>query len=330
TIGLHGSNLGVDNIAAVAMAHERCNALGLDTISAGATLSWAVECFERGLLTTADTGGIPLLWNDPETYLRLLDLTARREGLGALLAEGSRAAARHIGRDSERYAMQVKGQELANHEPRGKWGVGLGYAVSPTGADHLQAAHDPWFTRPGTYDSDANWVDLEDLSPLGITEPVPAEDLSGAKVRLFVYLQYIWGLHDVLDWCIFTTVPEFRAISLNQLVDAVAAITGWRTSLFELLKAGERGVTLARAFNVKHGLTAADDTLPERFFEPMRGGALKGHAIDRAAFDQALTLYYGMMGWDTAGRPTQAKLEELGVPWAWAAMAEPAPRLQGA
>ena len=322
TIGLHGSNLGVDNIAAVAMANERCNALGLDTISSGATLSWAVECFERGLLTEADTGGIPLRWNDPETYIHLLDLIARREGVGELLAEGSRGAARIVGRGSEQYAMQVKGQELANHEPRGKWGVGLGYAVSPTGADHLQAAHDPWFTRPGTYTTDANWVDLEDLSPLGITEPVPAEDLSGAKVRLFVYLQYIWGLHDVIDWCIFTTVPEFRAISLNQLVESVQAITGWRSSLFELLKAGERGVTMARAFNYLHGFSTADDTLPERFFEPMRGGALQGHSIDRAQFDAALLLYYGIMGWDRDGLPTQAKLEELGVGWVWAELAE--------
>jgi aldehyde:ferredoxin oxidoreductase len=321
TVGLHGSNLGVDNIVAVAMANERCNALGLDTISAGATLSWAVESFERGLLTEADTGGVPFRWNDPETYIHVLDLIARREGVGDLLAEGSARAARTIGRGSEHYAMQVKGQELPNHEPRGKWGVGLGYAVSPTGADHLQAAHDPWFTKPGDYSTETNWVDLEDLSPLGVTEPIPAEDISGAKVRLFVYLQYIWGLHDVLDWCIFTTVPEFRAISLNQMVECVHAITGWRTSLFEMLKAGERGVTMARAFNYRHGLRAADDKLPERFFEPMRGGALKGHAIDKAQFEDALQLYYGMMGWDANGAPTRAKLEELGVGWVWGTVA---------
>ena len=150
TIGLHGSNLGVDNIAAVASANERCNALELDTISAGVTLSWAVECFERGLLTLEDTGGISLTWNDPATYHRLLDMIAAREGFGDVLAEGSRGAARRIGRGTEQYAIQVKGQELANHEPRGKWGVALGYAVSPTGADHLQAAHDPWFDKPGS------------------------------------------------------------------------------------------------------------------------------------------------------------------------------------
>ena len=136
-------------------------------------------------------------------------------------------------------------------------------------------------------------------------------------MRLFTYLQYIWGLHDVLDWCIFTSTPEFRAISLNQLAQIVEAVTGWETSLFELAKVGERGVTMARAFNVRRGFTAEDDTLPDRFFEPMRGGTLEGHAIDRAAFEDALDLYYGMMGWDASGVPTRAKLEELNVGWIW-------------
>jgi aldehyde:ferredoxin oxidoreductase len=317
TIGLHGSNLGVDDIYAVANANERCNALGLDTISTAVSLSWAVESFGRGLLNLEDTGGIELEWNTPDKYLDLIGMIAHRQGFGNLLAEGSRRAAETIGHDSLRYAMQVKGQELPNHEPRGKWGVGLGYAVSPTGADHLQAAHDPWFDKPGDDEREVGWVDPADLAPTGITEPVPAEDIGGAKVRLFVYLQYIWGLHDVLDWCIFTTVPEFRAMSLNQMVEIIHSITGWKTSLFELLKTGERGVTLARAFNYRFGFTDHDDQLPERFFEPLRGGTLKGHAIDRAAFDEALQLYYGMMGWDANGKPSRAKLEELGVGWAW-------------
>jgi len=317
-----GPGLGVDNIAAIAQCNALCNALGLDTISSGVTISWAVECFERGLLTEEDTGGLRLTWNDPATYLKLLDLIAKREGFGKVLAEGSMRAARSIGRGSEKYAMHVKGQELPSHEPRGKWGVALGYAVSPTGADHLQAAHDPWFVKPGDYSTEFNWVDLEDLSPTGLTDPVPAEDLSPQKVRLFVYLQYIWALHDVLDWCIFTSVPEFRAIGLNQLVDVVRSVTGWRTSLFELLKAGERAVTMARAFNYREGLTAADDGIPERFFQPMRAGTLKGHAINRARFNEALGMYYGMMGWAADGTPSRAKLEELGVGWIWNQIAD--------
>ncbi len=317
SIGLLGSNLGVDNVVAVAACNELCNKLGLDTISTGATISWAVECFERGLLTPADTGGIDLTWNDPERNYCLIEMIAGRQGFGNLLADGSRAAARRIGRGTERYAMQVKGQELPNHEPRGKWGVGLGYAVSPTGGDHLQAAHDPWFIKPGKFATEYDWVDLEDLAPVGLFDPVPAEDLSGPKVRLFVYLQYIWALHDVLDWCIFTAVPEFRAFSLNQLTEIVACATGWRTSLFELLKVGERSISMARSFNVMFGLSAADDSLPERFFEPMRDGTLKGHAIAKDDFKRALALYYGMLGWDEQGRPTEACLEELGVGWIW-------------
>lgn len=315
SIGLLGSNLGVGDITAVAFCNQLCNALGLDTISTGATLSWAIECYERGLLTREDTGNIELHWNDAVNNVKLIQMIANREGFGNLLAEGSRGAARKIGRDTERYAIQVKGQEFANHEPRGKWGVALGYAVSPTGADHLQAAHDPWFNNPGDPTLEHNWVDLTDLSYTGFLDPVPTEDLGGQKVRLFTYLQYIWGVHDVLDWCIFTAVPEFRALSLNQLTSVVASVTGWKTSLFEVLKAGERGVTMARAFNMLRGFTAADDSLPERMFEPMRGGTLKGHKIDREAFEKGKQLYYGMMGWDRDGIPTEAKLEELGVGW---------------
>lgn len=217
SIGLLGSNLGVDNISAVAACNQLCNALGLDTISAAVTISWAIECYERGLLNEVDTGGIKLEWNNPSTNVKLLEMIAERKGIGDLLAEGSRGASRIIGRGTEKYSIQVKGQEFANHEPRGKWGVALGYAVSPTGADHLQAAHDPWFITPGDPTKEFNWVDLTDLSYTGFLDPVPAEDLSGSKVRLFTYLQYIWGLHDVLDWCIFTAVPEFRALNLNQL-----------------------------------------------------------------------------------------------------------------
>lgn len=317
SIGLLGSNLGVEHILPVAALNERCNALGLDTISAGVTISWAVECFERNLINSAVTCGMDLKWNDPETYMELLNQIAYRRDFGDVLAEGSKRAALQVGNNTLPYAIQVKGQEPPNHEPRGKWGVALGYAVSNTGADHLQAAHDPWFDKLGDDTLECGWVDLTDLNAVGILEPVPAEDLSADKVRLFVYLQQIWGFHDVIDWCIFTAVPEFRAFSLNQLVEIVQAVTGWKTSLFELMKAGERWVTMGRAFNIKHGLTKAEDTLPERFFEPMREGALKGHKINREEFEEALALYYEMMGWDKNSKPTYGKLAELNVSWIW-------------
>ncbi|MCP4398266.1 MAG: aldehyde ferredoxin oxidoreductase family protein [bacterium] len=317
SIGTLGPNLGVDNISAIAQCNETCNALGLDTISAGVILGWAIECFERGLLTAEDTDGISLKWNDPKTNLKLLNMIATREGFGDVLAEGSLRASRTIGNGTEQYVMHVKGQEFPAHEPRGKWGVGLGYAVSPTGADHLQAAHDHAVMNPGDDSNEYDFANIADLSPLGIFEPMPVEDLSPEKVRLFVYLQYIWSLHDVLDWCIFTNVPENRGFNLDQIVDILRSATGWKTSVFELMKAGERAITMSRAFNCREGLTANDDRLPERMFESMREGALKGHAIDREQFEQALELYYAMMGWDERGVPTQAKLVELDVGWIW-------------
>jgi len=315
TVGLFGSNLGVDNIIAVGECNELCNALGLDTISTAGTIAWAVECYEKGLLTQEDTGGMELRWNDTAAYLNLISLIAEKRGFGEVLSQGSRRASAAIGRGSEKYAMQVKGQEFASHEPRGKWGVGLGYAVSPTGADHLQAAHDPWFEKPGEYLSDASWVDLEDLSEVGCIDSVPSESLGPDKVRLFTYLQQIWGFHDVLDLCIFVAVPEFRAISLTQIGELLNAVTGWRTSLFDLMKAAERSLTMARVFNIRQGMTSDDDTLPDRMFEPMREGTLKGHSIDRDQFSRALKLYYGMMGWDNLGIPTEAKLHELNIGW---------------
>lgn len=311
-----GSQLGIDDIWAIAKANELCNSLGMDTISAGVTISWAIECFERGLLTDTDTGGITLAWNDPQTLLKLLPMIAYRQGFGALLAEGSKRAAEYMGRNTEQYAMHVKGQEMPAHEPRGKWGVGLGFGVSPTGADHLQAAHDPHFSN-AVYSKVENRTEREDLSQVGIIETVPLEDLSPAKVRLFVYQQYIWALHDVLDWCVFVTKTEFLHFRLQQLVEAVRYITGWRTNAFELLKAGERAVTMARAFNCREGFSADDDYLPERMYTPVRAGTLKGHFIDRNAYEQALKLYYGMMGWNEDGVPQKSKLEELGIGWIW-------------
>jgi len=315
SISTLGSLLGVDNIYDVAKSNELCNEYGLDTISTGVTIAWAIECFERGIINEKETCGIKLKWNDSNTYHKLIKSISLREDLGALLAEGSLRVSRQIGKGSSKYSMQVKGQELPGHEVRGKWGVALGYAVSPTGGDHLQAAHDVWFDKKGDYSDRLSYVDIEDLSPLGILDPIEKEDLSGQKIRLFQYCQFLWSYHDVLDMCIFPNVPEYRAFSLKQHVDIIKYITGWRTSLFELMKLGERGVTMARAFNIREGFNKNDDILPERFFEPIRSGTLKGHRIDKKKFEKGLRLYYEMMGWDEEGIPRKAKLEELNIGW---------------
>jgi len=315
TIGAFGSICGVGDAVAIAKAHEICNKYGLDTISTGLTIAFVMECFQQRLLKKEEVG-FEVSFGDGDSMVKLTEMIAKREGIGDLLAEGMVEAAKKIDHDALKYAMQVKGQAFSAHEPRGKWGVALGYAVSPTGADHLQAAHDVWFTKKADKDRKRIPISLEDLAPLGIVDPVPVEYLGPEKVRLFMYLQFLWSLYNVLDLCIFVGVPEYSLFSLNDLVSMVRSVTGWQTSLWELLKAGERGITMARCFNVREGFGRGNDRLPERVFQPLGGGVLEGKSIDKEEFEQALTLYYEMMGWERKnGVPKKAKLHELGIGW---------------
>ncbi len=300
TLGALGSACGIDDLEAVAYANQLCNAYGLDTISTGIAIAWAMECFERGLLTQEDTGGLELRFGNAEAMLTLVKQMAQREGFGDLLAEGALRAARRIGRDTERYVMHVKGQEFPLHEPRVKFALNLGYATSPTGADHMHNIHDTNYTKS-----------VAGLHPLGIFEPLPADTLGPEKVRLFKY---------EVDWQVFWNcvgLCMFMPYSKLQIRDLVAAVTGWDTSVFELLKAGERALALARVFNAREGFTAADDAPHWRISTPFESGPAAGVAVPAEAMAEAMALYYEMCGWDkVTGAPTAAKLHELGVGWA--------------
>ena len=318
TIASFNSVCGVDDVRAAAKAHEICNRYGLDTVSAGVSIAFAMECYENGLISKADTDGIELKFGNAEGMLSMLEKIARREGFGDILAEGAKRAAEKIGKGAEKYAMHVKGQEFAMAEPRAKFGCGLAYAVSPTGADHLQHEHDGAFDPALTgysHDAEEASVFLKGIFPLGVLEPVESLYLGPEKVRLFMYLQHYWSLFDTLDLCIFMLAPV-RTFRIPQLVEMVAAVTGWETSLWELMKVGERSTTLTRSFNIKHGAGRKDDTLPDRLFEGLKGGPLDGSKMDREEFEKSLSLYYQMMGWDKQdGAPLAAKLHELAIGW---------------
>ena len=297
-----GSLCGIDNLEALLKGNELCNACGLDTISTGVTIAFAMECFERGLLTKKDTDGLELNFGNAEAMVKLIELIARREGLGNTLAEGSARAAQTIGNGAEEFAMHVKRQEIPMHDPRWKPGLGLGYAISPTGADHNHNIHDNVYQRRVG----------NELNSFGVFEPVPLDDLGPAKVRL-VYYGSIWKhMLDCLGMCNFT---EFDA---QQTVDLVKASTGWPTSVFELMKLGERCVQMTRAYNIREGMSPDEDRLPERFFNtPYPTGPLQGLKIDKAAMENAIKTYYDIAGWDRVnGAPTPGKLEELGIEWA--------------
>jgi aldehyde:ferredoxin oxidoreductase len=318
TLAAFGSLCGIKEMISGPKAHERCNALGLDTVSTGVIIAFAMECYQEGLITQKDTGGLELDFGNFQAMLALIEQIAHRQGLGDLLAEGTKIAAQKIGRGAEKFAMQVKGQEFAMAEPRAKFGVGLAYAVSPTGADHLQHEHDGAFDPNLTgysHTADDPNVFLKSLYPMGLLEPVPSLSLGGEKVQIFTYLQHYWSLFECLDLCVFIAEPV-RTMKVNQIVEALDAVTGWESSLFELMKVGERALTMARSFNVKHGMTRADDTLPDRLFEELKHGPLEGSKMDRAEFEKSITMYYQMMGWDEkSGVPTEGKLYELGIGW---------------
>jgi aldehyde:ferredoxin oxidoreductase len=295
-----GSNCGIADVYAVSKASERCNALGLDTISTGGTMAFAMECFENGLLTTADTSGLELRFGDADAMLQLLELIAARQGIGNLLAEGTKRAAQRIGGGAERFAVHVKGQELPYHDPRIQHGLGLGYAVSYTGADHCHSAFDRSYEQEATMDGVRN---------LGVLETMPATWLGPEKVRAILYDSLRQHLNNSLGLC------QFLPYRNDQVVEAVRAVTGWDTNAWELWKAAERLVTMGRAFNVRQGLTPADDRLPPRMAEPL-GPDGPGAAIDPADLEAALSLYYEMMGWDPAtGVPRPARCHELDIGW---------------
>jgi aldehyde:ferredoxin oxidoreductase len=303
TLAAFGSYLGIDDLNAICRANELCGLYSLDTISTGSTIGFAMECYEKEILTPKDTGGMDLRFGNVEAMLQVIDLIARREGIGDILADGSLKAAQRIGGGAEEYAMQVKGLEFGMHEPRLKQGLGLAYAVSAFGADHVAGIHDTGYTREGS--------EMDSVRQLGVPEPLPANDLSPAKAFM-VKSQHMWRLFgDSLAICRF--VPW----TIHQQVELLRAQTGWEYTTVEALALGERVATMGRVFNVREGFTAADDTLPKRFFSPTPRGALKNTAIDPEEMDRAVHTFYRLMGWDPeTGVPTEEKLQELGIGWA--------------
>jgi len=313
TIGSFGSACAIKDLQIVCKANELCGKYGLDTISTGMTIAFAMECYENNIITKEDTNGMDLKFGNADILLKLIEMIAKRESFGDVLAEGSYRAARKFNKGAEKYVMTTKKQEFAAHDPRGKWNIGLGYAVSPTGADHLVVAHDHSFINEPDLENKLGGMDLGPLSYFGIREPIELESLDSKKVRLFVHLQYLWSLYSVLDLCNFIGVPERRMASLEQILSLVNDVCGWDLGMWEFIKTGEKGIQMARMFNIKHGITKEWDTLPDRMFEPLENGAIKGSHMNRKEFEDAIELYYQMMGWDENGKPTKGKFAELGL-----------------
>jgi aldehyde:ferredoxin oxidoreductase len=303
TLATMGSYCGVSNLEAIARANQLCNMHGMDTIACGATIAWAMDCFEHGLITTEDTGGIELTFGNAEALVQLVEMIARREGFGRVLGEGSARAAEELGVGQD-LVVAVKGSEFPAHMPQVKRSLALIYAVNPFGADHQSSEHD------GSYKS---YPDR--MAELDLHDPQPGKALNAKKVRYAVYTQWLYSCLDSVCVCQFVFGPSWHLYGPSQLVDAVRGVTGWNVSLWELMKVGERRLNLLRAFNAREGAGSEADVLPPKVFIPLEGGRSDGIAVSAEEVEQAKSLYYRMAGWDETGRPTRAKLEELALGW---------------
>jgi aldehyde:ferredoxin oxidoreductase len=309
TVAALGTYTCVDDMNVVAKGNELCNKYSLDTISTGSSIAFAMECFEKGLISLEDSDGLELRFGNKDVIIPLIEKIAFREGIGDLLAEGPREAARRIGKGAEKFAMEVKGNPLPAHMPRVKRGLALAYAVNPFGADHVSTDQDPAFAP------DAPELFKNRMKYYGLYTPESTTSLETDKVRMLYYTQQYFSLMDTLTVCVYGYGTVFM-YDMEHLVQIVRAITGWNVSSWELMKVGERRTNLMRAFNAREGFSSKDDTLPERLFEELKEGPSKGLSVGREELEGAKKKYYAMAGWDEeTGNPKPGKLMELGLEW---------------
>jgi len=294
-----GAKCGLDDPEALLYLYNLAGDLGLDVISAAGALAFAMELYERGIITDQDTDGIRLTWGNAEAMEAMMRRIARREGFGDVLAEGVSRAARIIGRGAEAYALHTKGMELTAYDPRGALGSALGYAVSSRGGDWTSV-----YALP-----ELRWTPEEGREWFGTEKAVDRLSLEG-KGAMVKRTMVVSAVLDSLGMCkvpVLSVLCDFR---LENEAELVAALTGWEVDGEELALVGERILNLERLFNLRHGATPEDDDLPDRFTEERvtDPGPTQGMAVD---IQKLVADFYTAMGWDTAGRPTLEKLREL-------------------
>lgn len=290
TIGMMGSNLGIDDIEAVAQANLLCDDLGIDTISAGNAIGWAMECYEKGIFTKKDTDGLDLKFGNVDATFTLIEKIARREGLGALLAEGVKRASKKVGKGSEKFAIQVKGMEQSAYATHNATAMLLAYMTCDVGAHHNRA-----------------WAITYDLQ-VGREKVVPE------KVARVIWLQNFRPMFDVLGGCRLQWVE--LGIDRDLYVPALEAITGIQRSWEDLDKVGERIWNLTRLFWAREneGFGRAWDMPSPRFYEEApKSGATKGQITKLEDINRLLDMYYEQRGWTSDGLPKPETIESLGL-----------------
>jgi len=295
TLGMLGANLLIDDVAAIANANNLCNLYGLDTISVGAVIAFAMECYERGVITKEDTDGIELTWGNGKAMVAIVERIGQREGFGAVLADGSKFAAERIGKGSEKWAIHVGGQDLPAHDPRVTIGCGWGYIIDSTPGRHTACeAANGFFGGCDIFLYDD--LKLPHLDVLDIDANAP----------LYATCSDLERLLSSAGLCQFSYYP-----GIMPLIELIAAVTGWDFTLHEGLKAGRRIATLRQAFNIREGINTSEWRLPERIVVPQSAGPNEGTTLDFRAMKEK---GYAALGWDAkTGKPLESTLKNLGL-----------------
>jgi len=287
TLALMGSNLGMKTIEDVAYLNERCNELGMDTISLGVVMSFAIEAYHKGVISRKDLDNIGFDWGKTKELAALLKMIAyRKNKVADILAEGVKSASQVLGHDSQNYAMHVKGLEIPGYDPRGVFGMGLAYATSDRGACHQRA----WTAKVEVLDPDLDRFSFKEKASM-------IKNIQDERASFFSLV-----------------LCDFAPISEEDCVGMFNFATGFHHTVDSYLQAGERIWNLIRLFNLREGLDTKQDTLPPRLLqESFSKGQAKGVAMTEKAYQQCLQEYYSLRGWDANGIPTAKKLQQLGL-----------------
>jgi len=297
TTSTFGSMCDVSDLNAITMANYLCNEYGMDTISAGASIAFSMECFEKGILTPQDTEGVEIRFGDSDVIVDLVEKIAFRQGIGDLLAEGSKVMSERLGQGSDHFAMHVKGLELPAYDPRAAKITGLGYVTANRGGDHITG-----YVQLPTF-IDVPFLIIDEST---IRDPLIANP---EEVQVLIDLENALTVFDAIGGCKFMGI----LLSADEMTDLLEAATGWDFDVPDFRKSGERIYNLIRAYCVREGARREDDQLPARLEkDPLPEGPAEGMVIDRKTIEMMKDAYYEKRGWDKAsGIPLAQKLIEL-------------------
>ncbi len=303
TIATLGSYCGITDLEAICYANQLCNMYGIDTMACGATIAWFMDCIEKGYLKDTYIKDIPCRFGNAQAMVELVEMIAKQQGIGRTLGLGSERAAAEleVGQD---LLVSVKNSEMPAHMPQEKRSLGLIYAVNSFGADHNSSEHDYSYNQYS-----------EHMASLGLINPQPNTSINTEKVKFALYTQYFYSLLDTLDCCNFVFGPVWQLYRPHELVNLVNLVTGWKSSLSELMLVGKRRLNLLRAFNAREGVGGDADVVPPKLNQKLAGGVTDGMFIPSGELEKAIKEYYHLAGWNEDGKPSVTTLQELGLEW---------------